>query len=161
MRVLQRFRWVGLVLLVLVLAIAGVIQIAGQTVSNATIVQQSSQRQDAATTMSTSATSAATITLTPNAGESVYVYAIDIANCAGGTAVTAAAVTSITTTNITGSPAWTIGSGVTAGQCTQSFGVNYATGVKSTTPGTNVTFVLPTFATNQTIRLNVAWRSAP
>ncbi len=126
-----------------------------------TTVQQSPSKLDAANQASTSAATGATITITPNGSESVYIFEIDIQNCAGGTAVTAANPTSVTTTNLTGSPIWTIGSGVTAGLCTQSFSVSYPTGLKSQTPGTAVTFVLPTFATNQTVRVNVVWRSAP
>jgi hypothetical protein len=38
--------------------------------------------------------------------------------------------------------------------------VAWPSGLKAQTPGTAVTFVLPTFATNQTVRVNVAWRSA-
>lgn len=127
----------------------------------ATPVQQVAARLDSATQVGTSATSAATITLTPNGGEAVYVYEIDVNNCAGASAVTAAAPTTITTTNLTGSPNWTLGSGVTAGACAQAFSVSYPGGLKATAPGTAVTFVLPTFATNQTVRVNVAWRSAP
>jgi len=129
-------------------------------IGGGTIVQQHAQHLDAATSVSTSATTATTITLTPNASESVYVYEVDIANCAGASAVTAAAPTTITTTNLAGSPAYTIASGVTAGLCTQSYSLEYPTGLKAATTGTAVTYVLPTFATNQTIRVNVAWRSA-
>lgn len=127
----------------------------------ATSVQHSPAHIDSAARVDTSATSAATITLTPNGGELVYIYEIDVQNCAGSAAVTAAAQTSITTTNLTGTPAWMMGSGTTAGACTQVFSGTYPTGLKAQAVGTAVTFVLPTFATNQTIRLNVAWRSAP
>lgn len=126
-----------------------------------TSIQQTPARLDAAAQVQTSATSAATLTLTPNGGEVVYVYEIDVQNCAGASAVTAAAPTTITTTNLTGSPNWTLGSGVTAGACAQNFSVSWPTGLKAQAVGTAVTFVLPTFATNQTVRLNVAWRSAP
>jgi hypothetical protein len=126
-----------------------------------TLVQQAPARLDAAAQVATSATSAATITLTPNGGETVYVYELDVQNCAGSAAVTAAAVTSITTTNLTGAPSWTLGSGTTAGACAQNFSLQWPTGLKAQAPGTAVTFVLPTFATNQTVRVNVAWRSAP
>lgn len=129
--------------------------------SQATLVQQTQARLDTATQVATSATSAATLTLTPSGSQSVVIWGIDVQNCAGATAVTAAAPTTITTTNISGSPAWTLGSGVTAGLCTQSYSVTYSNGLKSQTPGTAVTFVLPAFATNQTVRLNVAWSSAP
>lgn len=135
-------------------------QVHAQNTIGATLIQQAAARMDAATTVSTSATSAATITLTPSAGECVYVHEVDIANCAGASAVTAAAVTTITTTNLNGTPAFTLGSGVAAGLCQPAPNPIYPMGLKAQTAGTNVTFVLPTFATNQTIRVNVAWRSA-
>jgi hypothetical protein len=150
-------RWIlSLALLALITSASG----HAQQVQPATAVQQTATHADTATQVTTSATSAATLTLTPNSGESVYLHTVDISNCAG-TSAAAAAVTTITTTNITGSPAWTMGSGATAGNCTQAFSIQYPFGVKSATPGTAVTFVLPTFATQQTIRLNVSWRSAP
>ena len=138
--------------------------IRAQVAQPATAVQQTATRADAAAAWSTIAgvsSGTNTLTLTPNGGESIYIYGIDIQNCAGASAVTAANTTTITTTNISGSPIWNIGSGVTAGLCTQSFAVPVQTGLKSQTPGTAVTFVVPQVATNQGIRLNVAWRSAP
>lgn len=149
-----------LILVLGLLALAAQAPTYAQQAQPATPVQQTATHVDSATQVTTSATSAATLTLTPNSGESVYIHTIDISNCAG-TSAAAAAVTTITTTNITGSPAWTMGSGATAGLCTQAFSIQYPFGVKSATPGTAVTFVLPTFATQQTIRLNVSWRSAP
>lgn len=119
-----------------------------------TTTQQSATTLDSATRVDTAVT-ATTITITPPAGQFVYISEIDIQNCAGASAVTAAAVTTVTTTNITGSPAWTVGSGVAAGLCTNQV-ITYPKGLKSTTAGTATTFVLPTFATNQTIRVNVA-----
>ena len=126
-----------------------------------TPVQQVSTRLDAATQVCTVVYSTGTCTLTPNAGELVYIYEIDIENCAGGTAVTAATPTSITVGSgqLQGNPAWTMGSGVAAGACDQMQSFAYPSGMRSATPGTAVVFTMPTFATNQTIRLNIAWRS--
>lgn len=157
---MKRMTAVALVGVALLLG-ALVVDPLAQLAQPATIVQQAATRADTATQVSTNVASATTTTLTPNSGESVYVSEVDISNCAGASAVTAAAVTTITTTNLVGSPAWTLGSGVTAGLCTQILSISYPLSLKSQTPGTAVTFVLPTFATNQTIRLNVAWRSAP
>lgn len=134
--------------------------IAATLYAQATTVQQVPAHLDAATTVTTNVASGTTSTLTPNGGETVYIYQIDIENCAG-TAVTPAAQTNITTTNLTGSPIWQLSSGSTTGVCAQIMSIAYPTGLKATTPGTAVTFVLPAFATNQTVRLNVAWRSAP
>jgi hypothetical protein len=130
-------------------------KVSAQAQSSATPTQQTSTELRAAVVAGTSATSAATITLTPPGSLNVYITEVDIQNCAGASAVTAAAPTTVSTTNITGSPAFTVGSGLTAGLCTNQV-ITYPTGLKSTTPGTAVTYVLPTFATNQTIRVNVA-----
>jgi hypothetical protein len=154
---MKRFILLGFV--GLALAAGGLVH--GQQVQPATAVQHTSTRLDAGTHIDTSVTSAATITLTPNAGESVYVEEVDAHNCAGASAVTAAVPTTITTTNLVGSPAYTLGSGSSAGLCTQTLVVQYPFLLKAQTTGTAVTFVMPTFATNQTVRLNVAWRSAP
>ena len=123
-------------------------------------IQQSGSRLDSAILVQTSATSAATITIPVPAGQYAYITAIDIANCAG-TAVTAAAVLTITTTNLNG-VAWTVGTGSTAGLCQPSPAAgNYANPIKSQAPGTNVTVVLPTFTTNQTIRATLYYYTAP
>ena len=122
-------------------------------------VTHTGQHLDAAQAVSTSNTSAATLTLTPTSG-SVYVTDVHISNCAGASAVTAAAPTSLTTTNLYGA-AWQIGSGVTAGVCQPEVSDPYPLGgLKAAAPGA-VTFVLPTFATNQTVRVQVTWYSAP
>ncbi len=110
--------------------------------------------------LTASAAVCCTLTLAPNSQtESIYIYEIDIQNCAGASAVTAANPTSVTTTNIAGGLAFTVGSGVGAGLCTNQV-ITYPTGLKSQTPGLPVTVVSPTFVTNQTIRVNVAYRSA-
>lgn len=108
-------------------------------------------------------TSAATLTITaPPTGSFVYVTGIDISNCAGASAVTAAAPTYITTTNLTGAPQYQLGSGVTAGLCQPtSSGIAFTTPLRSTTAGAAVTFVLPTFATNQTVSVNVYYFYGP
>lgn len=123
--------------------------------------QQSPTRLDAAVLVQTSASTGATITITPPAGQFVYITAIDMTNCAGSSAVSAASVTSLTTTNL-GGAAWTFGSGVAAGLCQPppSPGI-FATPLKSATAGTAVTLVLPTFATNQTIRVSAYYYFAP
>src|ERR1051326_1077908 len=120
------------------------------------------ERSDAATNVQHSHSSAATTTISAGlAGtstQSIYVTGIDITNCEG-TAVTAAAPTFITTTGLNGSPQYMVGSGpATAGTCTPTSIINFTAPLKSATPGTNVTFVLPTFITNQTVSVNVYYR---
>ena len=126
-----------------------------------TLIQQSPTRLDAAGMVSTSASSAATITITPPASWNVYFSNIEITNCAGGTAVTAAAPTTVTTTNLNGA-AWTVGSGVTAGLCQPSpANSTFPLALKSAAPGTAVTIILPTFVTNQTVRVSAYYYFAP
>ena len=119
-------------------------------------VQQSSTRLDAANVVGTSKTSAATITIAAVSGQYFYMTGIDATNCATGTAVTPAAPTDITSTNLNGAT-WSIGSGVTAGLCQPQSLSNFGpAGLKSAAPGTATTIVLPTFATNQIVRVSVA-----
>lgn len=123
-----------------------------------TAVQHTPQHLDTAVSVQHSHTSAATITLTNDGANYIYITAIDISNCAG-TAVTAAAPTFITTTGITGAPQYMLGSGSTAGLC-QPFFVSFPNGLKSSSPGVNVTFVLPAFVTQQTASVNVYFYKA-
>lgn len=155
----QRLTWARGVSMLVALALVCMPVVYAQQVDGQR-VQDSKTHLDAATQFGTSATSAATVTLTPNGGEYVYISTISLSNCAGSAAVTAAAVTTLTTTNLSGSPAWTVGSGVAAGLCQPVITEVFPNGVRSQTPGSAVTFVLPTFATNQTLRLNVSWYSA-
>lgn len=135
---------------------------AAQTTAAPQPVQQIASRADAATKTATSATSAAVLSLPPmNQGDSIYLYEIDVANCAGASAVVAAAPTTISTTNIDGGLAFTVGSGATAGLCQPFPPLIYPTGLKAQAPNLPVTITLPTFATNQTIRVNAVYRSAP
>lgn len=125
-------------------------------------VQLSGSRNDAATAVGHSHTSAATITLTPTSGQFVYITGLDVSNCSGAAAVTAAAATYVTTTNITGAPQYQVGTGLPVtglGTCQPTHVVYFTGPVRSSVVTTAVTFVLPTFATNQTISVNVYWYS--
>lgn len=122
------------------------------------------ERSDAAAAVGHSHTTGATITISAGTAgsptQSVYITGLDISNCQG-TAVTAAAPTYITTTGLNGSPQYQVGSGpATAGTCTPTSVINFTAPLKSATPGTNVTFVLPSFITNQVISVNVYYRLA-
>ena len=155
-------RLLAFTLILAALAFAPAVALAQQNAA-ATPVTLTGARGDNSDRIATTASSATTLTLTPAVGEYVYVYYIHISNCAGATAVTAAAVTTVTSTAIGNgtTPAWTMGSGVTAGLCHQVIDTVFPTGLKGNTAGTAVTFVTPTFETNQTIRLLIGWRSAP
>jgi non-ribosomal peptide synthetase component E (peptide arylation enzyme) len=140
------------------LAVTAQAQQAAQA-PNVTQVQQSASKQDVATFEFTSASTGATISIPAQSNQSIYITRVRIENCAGASAVTAAAVTTVTTTNLGGpgaTPVYTLGSGTTAGQCQGEIIDTYPTGLKNTVSGTAVTYVLPTFATNQTVRVSVS-----
>lgn len=140
----------------IILGLAGLLLAAMPAVVSAqAIVQQSATRLDATTNFSGSQTSAATITISPPAGQFVYVTGVDIANCAG-TTVTAATPLTITTTGLGGgtTPVYLVGTTGTAGMCNPG-PAPLVTPIKSNTPGANITFVLPTFTTQQTVRANI------
>lgn len=128
-------------------------------------IQASPQRLDASDGATIANASATTYTLTPSAGQYVYIYWINISNCEDATGITAAAnPTSITTTNMQGL-GYQIGSGVIAatgkGLCAQQFTDQWLPGgLKASAPGP-VTFVMPTFITHQTVTAQIAWGSAP
>lgn len=146
-------------------ALAGLLGLALTTAALAQVGQGTqtwwnASRSDVATQVSTTATSATTLTLTPQNGQYVYVTSIRYTNCAGASAVTAASVTTVTTTNL-GGVTLQMGSGVAAGLCVQDGVDNFSgAGLRAAAPGP-VTVVTPTYATNQTIRVAVYWYSAP
>lgn len=126
-----------------------------------TQVWWNASRYDISTGVATTVTSAATLTITPAAGQYVYITQISYSNCAGASAVTAAGPTSITSTNLNGAT-WQVGSGVTAGLCTQDVRDTFGNApLKSAAAGTAVTVINPTFATNQTVRTSVYYYTAP
>lgn len=134
----------------------------GPAITGGVAVVNAVERADSATNVQHSHTTGATITLSaglvggPN--QSIYITGLDISNCQG-TAVTAAAPTYITTTGINGSPQYQVGSGpATAGTCTPTSVITFTAPLKNATPGTNVTFVLPAFITNQVISANIYYR---
>ena len=101
-----------------------------------------------------------TLTLTPPAGQYVYLsaFSVNVIPNATGAASTAA----FTTTNLTGSPAWLIGeyANAAATPAMAALQVNdvYPTGLKSTAPGTAVTIVpTATLASATVCPRAVAW----
>lgn len=150
----------GLILGVLTAALAIVplprshAQTTGIVPAGSTVITQTATRADAATTCQTSASTGGVLTFTAQAGLTFYLTEMDIENVVGASAVSAAAQTTVTTTNLPGSPNWTMASGTTAGSNTQSLSFAWPTGLKSTVGSTNTVITLPTFATNQTIRVN-------
>src|SRR5882672_5577081 len=149
--IIVRNRRLSMKRLTLALALLLSVVVLGQ---QATLVQHSAARIDGPTQFSTSASTGATLTLTPNAGESVYIYSIDMDACSNATGGTAGAVTTLAATSgINGNPSWTVGTGNTTagaiggpGLCNPSLKVVYPTGLRAQSPGVNVVFTLPTFA---------------
>lgn len=126
-------------------------------------IQQSGTRLDAgtglygpaggATTCATVNTTAAngTVTITPPAGQYVYItsFAMDIT--ADTTGLTG--VATMSTTNLTGGPFWSLATIVPTAGANGTFrqiSETYATPIKSTAPGTAVTFV-PSAQSNHVI----------
>lgn len=148
-------RWAIAALIFGVLSVGVIVSTQSTGDVSATKVQHSSQHLDWAQGVGHSHTSAATVTITNAPGQFVYLTGLDISNCENA-AVTPAAPTYITTTGITGSPQFQVGSGpATAGVCSPASSIAFAQPLKSTTAGTNVTFVLPTFVGSQIVSLNV------
>lgn len=147
-----------LVILAIIFTIVGIsgFQLRGQQQS-ASSVQQVATRSDAANICLTSNTSTGTITWTPPGGVNVYVTEIDFESGQNTTGIAAAAApTTVTISNISGSPIWDLASGAatTPGTNTETFSVLYPTGLKSSVPGTAVTITLPTIPANTFIRVN-------
>jgi hypothetical protein len=128
-----------------------------------TTVQQSGSRGDVATFLqgpAGGATSCATVnttaalntvTITPPAGNYVYVTGVYIDITADVTGVTQ--VATLSTTNLTGGPIWSLATVVpTAGAngTMRQIAETFPTALKSTVPGTAVTFV-PSAQTNHAI----------
>lgn len=124
---------------------------------SANAIQQVATRSDSASICLTSASSAGTITWTPPGGQNVYVTEIDFESGQSTTGIAAAAApTTVSISNIAGSPIWDLASGAatTPGTNTETFSVLYPTGLKSNVPGTAVTITLPTIPANTFIRVN-------
>jgi hypothetical protein len=126
--------------------------------------QQSPTHLDACTGLA-HAHAASTVTITPPAGQYVYICEVDLSNVEGATVVTAAAPLFVTTTNLPGPPQYMAASGGAtpgAGGASPVLAVSYMPGaLKSSAGGTAVTFILPAFTTNQTLSLNVSYYFAP
>jgi hypothetical protein len=142
----------------------GICVICGSALAQApTAVNQSPTRSDAATflqTMVGGATACATVnstaangtvTITPPAGQYVYITGVYIDITSDTTGLTG--VATMGTTNITGSPTWSLATltAAAAGQATmRQIADVFPTGLRSTVPGTAVTFV-PSAQSNHVI----------
>lgn len=136
-------------------ALAGTALLSGgvQAQSNpGTYATQTSNRPDAAQAFTPTAaictgtqqtTANLTLTITPPAGQYVYLSAFGVNVIPNATGSNSAAV--YTSTNLTGSPVWLIGEFSNAAGLTPTSTLQvsdtYPTGLKSTAPGTAVTLV--------------------
>lgn len=129
------------------------------------LVQQDATMLNAATAVCTFSPSTVavsqqeTVTCTPPGGMFVYITSISFDVCTNGTGSAANQVT-WTTTNITGAPVYSFSIAATASIC-QHWSIPLPVPLKSTAPGTAVTFVSPAGATNNSYHANVVVYYAP
>lgn len=129
--------------------------------SNASLISFSPTRGDVATKVAncnSAVNTTCTATATPSGSNYVYITGIDLAICGDATGTAQTNVT-WTSTGLTGTPimwAYSASTGTTAGLC-QYKEINYATPVKSTTPGVAVTVVSPAIALHTGYNANVFW----
>lgn len=159
------------------IALAGFVAILAGASAQAQVGQQISQtstRLDAgtglfgplggATACSTVNTTAAngTVTITPPAGQYVYITGVSIDITANVTGLTGQATMSAT--NVTGTPVWSLATIVPTAGANGTFRQiheTYATPLRSTAPGTAVTFVPSAQSNNVIFCTRVAAYFAP
>jgi hypothetical protein len=127
-----------------------------------TSVQQSASRLDACTAVASAVGAVAsqqTATITVSAGNYAYICAISLEVCTNATGTVQSNVT-FTSTNLTGSPTWQYSMTATADICQRWFD-GFASPLKSAVPGTNVTVVSPTSATNNNYGIRLYYYIAP
>jgi hypothetical protein len=130
-------------------------------------VQQSSTRSDAATLVGaiTSSGSAlavnttTTSTLTAPAGQFVYITGVTFEVCTNGTGTAQNQVT-FTSTNISNTPSFQYSIAATASIC-QRWSEVFVSPLKSQVAGTNVTFVSPSAAANNSYNIRAYYYNAP
>lgn len=154
------------------LALAGIIALLGVATVQAQVAQQVTQTGSkldvasglfgplgGATTCNSVNTTAAngTVTIRPPGGQFVYVTGVYIDIVSDVTATTQ--VSTMSTTNLSGAPFWSLATVVNASGQQESFrqiSETYTTPFKSTVPGTNVTFVPSAQIANQIVCIRVA-----
>lgn len=131
-----------------------------------TRVQQSPTELRACTPVTAQSVVSTATTLTipaPQAGQSIYIYEIDLQYCATSTAP-AATVSPVntTTTNLTNNPKWMHTWTAATSVCPVVMSMSYPTGLKSQTPGAAVTIVTPAGTlTNLFFNVNACYTQAP
>ncbi len=130
-------------------------------------VQQSSTRSDAATlvgAITSSGTALAvntttTSTLTAPAGQFIYITGVTFEVCTNGTGTAQNQVT-FTSTGLSNNPSFEYSIAATASIC-QRWSEVFSSPLKSLTAGTNVTFVSPSAATNNSYNIRAYYYNAP
>lgn len=126
-------------------------------------VQQSPTRLDAATAVAlpsgTAVNTQYTTTITVPAGQYAYITALSFDVCTDGTGTAANQVT-FTSTNLSGSPVWPFSIAATASIC-QHWVDTIPGGLKSASPGTNVTIVTPVAALHNSYTVRAYYYLAP
>ena len=139
-----------------------------------TTIQQSGSRTDAAIFLATSlggattcatvntTTANGTVTVTPPAGQYVYITGVFIDLPSDTTGTTG--VATLSTTNITGSPVWslaTLAAAAAAGATNRQIAEIYPTGLRAASPGPAVTFVPSAQIAHIALCIRVAGYYAP
>lgn len=127
-------------------------------------VQQSGTHLDACTNVGyqTATSAQATLTVTPPAGQYVYIcgFAFDV--CNGGTAGTAQNNVTFTSSNIAGGPTWQYSFPAAINTCyTPQIREMLPIPLKSAAPGTNVVITSPATDTNVTYTIRMYYYFAP
>ena len=154
-----------LLALSLLLAVACIWFVNGGKVraqSGPSLVQQTATRLDASSQFCTTTAvvnSQVTCTMTPPAGQYVYITSIDLMVCQNGTS-TANSNLTFTTTNISGAPIFQESLGAVANTCAPQHTIALPVPLKSAAPGTAVTIVSPAAQTNTAFTITVSWYPA-
>ena len=148
----------------IVFLVIGLLASASAAFGQATSVQQAGTRLDVATGVAfaqASVGSQSTATVTIPAGLYAYITGISIDFCNNGTG-TAQANANFTSTNIQSTPSWAVSIAASANICIPPIREQYATPLKSSAPGTNVTVVSPSGTiTNNQATIRVYYYLAP
>ena len=129
------------------LTLSWLLAFTGAAFCQATSVQQVASRLDAATGVAyaTAAQGAqATATIAVPGGYFAYITGVSLDTCANGTGGTALANVNYTSTNIQSTPSWPVSFTGTANTCATPIRDFFATPLKSSNAGVNVTVVSPT-----------------
>lgn len=145
-------------------ALLGLLALTSGAFAQATSVQQAPTRLDAATGVAfaqAAVGSQSTATITVPSGLSAYITAVSMDTCADGTGGTALANSNFTSTNIQSTPSWSVSFAGTANTCATAIRESYATPLKSSQPGVNVTVVSPGASAHNQFTIRVYYYLAP